>query len=186
MDLPSILLLAVGLSLDALAVSLCSGLAVPRVRLSHALKMASFFGGFQMLMPVLGWFAGYGLRRFITGVDHWIAFGLLLLVGGRMIYEALHEDSCEARPDPFRWATLFALAVATSIDALAVGVTLSFLTTSLVVPVAIIGAVTFALSFGGVLAGRRIGGVLGNKVEIAGGVILIGIGLKILIEHLVA
>ena len=100
MDLPSILLIAVGLSLDALAVSLCSGLAVPRVRVSHALRMASFFGGFQLLMPVLGWLAGYGLRRFITGVDHWIAFGLLLFVAWLIVTRRLPVQVPADSPEP--------------------------------------------------------------------------------------
>jgi manganese efflux pump family protein len=184
MDLPSILLIAVGLSLDALAVAICSGLVVPQVRVRDAVAMASFFGGFQVLMPVLGWLAGLALRSAIAGFDHWVAFALLAGVGGKMIWEAVRKDSCETRPDPFRLGTLFVLAVATSIDALAVGVTFSLLASSIVLPVAIIGAVTFSISLGGVYAGRRFGAFLGNKAEIAGGIILIGIGVKILIEHL--
>jgi putative Mn2+ efflux pump MntP len=184
MDLPSILLIAVGLSLDALAVAICSGLLVPHVRLRDALTMASFFGGFQVLMPVLGWLAGLALRGAISGFDHWVAFALLAGVGGKMIWEAARDPSCETRPDPFRIGALFALAVATSIDALAVGITFSLLASSIVLPVAIIGAVTFSLSLGGVFAGRRFGAFLGHKAEIAGGIILIGIGAKILIEHL--
>ena len=184
MDLPSILLIAVGLSLDALAVSICSGLLVPHVRLRDALTMASFFGGFQVLMPVLGWLTGLALRSTISGFDHWVAFALLAGVGGKMIWEAARDRSCTTRPDPFRISALFALAVATSIDALAVGITFSLLASSIVLPVAIIGAVTFSLSLGGVFAGRRFGAFLGNKAEIAGGLILIGIGAKILIEHL--
>jgi len=184
MDLLSILLLAVALALDTFAISICSSLVAPRARARPALKMASFFGGFQMLMPVLGWLAGLGLRDLITGFDHWVAFGLLAGVGGKMIWEALRADSCEARPDPFRLGVLLVLAVATSIDAFAVGITFSLLTTSMFLPVLVIGAVTFALSFGGVMLGSRIGALLGDKVEVVGGVILIGIGAKILIEHL--
>lgn len=184
MDFPTTLLIAVGLSLDALAVSLCSGLALPNVSASQALRMASFFGGSQALMPVLGWLAGRGLVEHIARFDHWVAFGLLAAVGGKMLFEGLRRNSCETRPDPFRLGTLCVLALATSIDALAVGMSFSMLAMSIVLPVAIIGGVTFALSLGGVYVGRRFGDVLGNRVQAAGGVILVGIGVKILAEHL--
>lgn len=184
MDLPTTLLIAVGLSLDALAVSLCSGLALPNVRASHALRMASFFGGSQALMPVLGWLAGRELYAHISRFDHWIAFALLAAVGGKMMFEGLRRNTCETRPDPFRLGTLCVLALATSIDALAVGVSFSFLSMSIALPVAIIGGVTFALSLAGVYLGRRFGEVLGSRIEAAGGVILVAIGVKILVEHL--
>jgi putative Mn2+ efflux pump MntP len=184
MDLFSILLIAVGLSLDALAVSLCSGLALPGVRPGQALRMASFFGGSQALMPVLGWLAGRGLVGHIAHFDHWIAFGLLAAVGGKMIVQGLRANACEARPDPFRVGTLCVLALATSIDALAVGVTFSLVAASIVLPVAVIGGVTFALSLGGIYVGRRFGDVLGSRIEAVGGLILVAIGVKILVEHL--
>ena len=184
MDLPSILLVAVGLSLDALAVSMCSGLALPGVRPGQALRMAFFFGGSQALMPVLGWLAGRGLVGHIARFDHWIAFGLLAAVGGRMIVQGLRANACETRPDPFRLGTLCVLALATSIDALAVGVTFSLVAASIVLPVMVIGGVTFALSLGGIYVGRRFGDVLGSRIEAVGGLILVGIGVKILVEHL--
>lgn len=184
MDLPTTLLIALGLSLDALAVSLCSGLALPGVRPGQALRMAFFFGGSQALMPVLGWLAGRGLVGTIGRFDHWIAFALLAAVGGKMVFEGLRRNTCETRPDPFRLGTLCVLALATSIDALAVGVSFSLLAVSIALPVVIIGGVTFALSLGGVYLGRRFGDVLGNRIEAVGGVVLVGIGVKILVEHL--
>lgn len=184
MDLLGILGIAVGLALDAFAVAVCSGLATPGVRPGQAATMATFFGGFQVGMPVLGWLAGRWLLEPIQAWDHWVAFALLAAVGGKMIFEGCRPGSCEARPDPFRLATLLVLAVATSIDALAVGLTFSLLAASIVLPVITIGVVTFALSFGGVYAGRRFGDWLGNKVEVAGGLLLVGVGVKIVVEHL--
>lgn len=186
MDLLSTLAIAVGLALDAFAVAVCSGLATPRVRPGQAATMAAFFGGFQLAMPVLGWLAGLGLRELIQTWDHWLAFALLLGVGGKMVVDGCRANSCETRPDPFRLGTLLVLALATSIDALAVGLTFSLLEASIVLPVVVIGTVTFGLSLGGVYAGRRFGDVLGGKVEVVGGVLLVGIGGKILIEHLAA
>jgi putative Mn2+ efflux pump MntP len=184
MDLLSTLAIAVGLALDAFAVAVCSGLATPRVRPGQAATMAAFFGGFQLAMPVVGWLAGLGLRDLIQTWDHWLAFALLLGVGGKMVVDGCRANSCETRPDPFRLGTLLVLALATSIDALAVGLTFSLLAASIVLPVLVIGAVTFGLSLAGVYAGRRFGDVLGGKVEVVGGVLLVGIGVKILLEHL--
>jgi len=184
MDVLGTLVIAVGLALDAFAVAVCSGLATPGVRPGQAATMAVFFGGFQVAMPVLGWLAGLWLREPIQSWDHWVAFGLLAAVGGKMVFEGCRADSCAARPDPFRLGTLFVLAVATSIDALAVGLTFSLLAASIVLPVVVIGVVTFGLSFAGVYAGRRFGDWLGGKVEVAGGLLLVGVGVKILVEHL--
>lgn len=180
-----ILLLALGLSMDAFAVSIASGATLKKMEIKSALKMALFFGGFQTLMPVAGWAAGLGMKGFIAGWDHWLAFGLLSFVGIKMIVEAAEErpeDGRKARP--FETGTLFLLAVATSIDALAVGVTFSLLGVSILAPVLVIGAVTFSFSAAGVLIGVKSGHFFENRVEIAGGIVLIAIGLRILLSHL--
>jgi len=185
MGIVELLLIAVGLSMDALAVSVASGALIRELRIKHALKIGLFFGGFQALMPFIGWLCGVRLKAYISGVDHWIAFIILAFIGGKMIYEAfeLKEDTCR-KADPCDTRLLFVLAVATSIDALAVGLSFSLLGMTILMPVLVIGAVTFAISFAGVYAGNRFGHLFENKIEIAGGVILIAIGLKILIEHL--
>ena len=185
MKMVEILLIALGLSMDAFAVSLASGATMKRLEIKNALKMGLFFGGFQTLMPVIGWLAGIGMKSFISGWDHWIAFGLLTLVGGKMIYEAMQMEEAEkGETSPFDTGTLFILAVATSIDALAVGITFSVLSVSIIMPVIVIGLVTFALSAAGVHLGVKGGHFFEGKIEIAGGLILFGIGLKILLEHL--
>jgi putative Mn2+ efflux pump MntP len=183
-SLLTVILIACGLSLDAFAVSIASGIVIRRERIRHALKVALFFGGFQALMPTVGWLAGLGLRNFISGIDHWIAFGLLVFIGSKMIVESRCLEKMEEKGCPTDNPTLLMLAIATSIDALAVGLSFSLLQVSIVLPVAVIGAITFAVSFGGFLAGSRFGHCFEKKIEVAGGLILIGIGLKILIEHL--
>ncbi|HOX23199.1 MAG TPA: manganese efflux pump MntP family protein, partial [Elusimicrobiales bacterium] len=145
-------------------------------------KTGLFFGGFQGLMPLAGWFAGAALHSIVTGVDHWVAFLLLSGVGGKMIYEALKGE--QKRCDVCRTAPLLMLAIATSIDAFAVGLSLSFLGVSIFFPAAIIGAVTFALSAAGIYIGCKAGHFFENKIEIAGGAVLVALGLKILLEHL--
>ncbi len=184
MEITTIILIAVSLAMDAFAVSITSGLTMETFRLRSALRISLFFGGFQAFMPLIGFFAGLNIRTHIMGFDHWIAFGLLDLVGTKMIYEALfnHEDT--EKMDPENILTLLMLAVATSIDALAVGLSLSLLQEGIIVAASIIGIVTFIISFIGVAIGKRTGRFLGNKIEILGGIILIGIGTKILIEHL--
>ncbi|PKM97153.1 MAG: hypothetical protein CVU79_09785 [Elusimicrobia bacterium HGW-Elusimicrobia-3] len=183
-----LLLIALGLSMDAFAVSVASGATMKRLHLPNALKMALFFGGFQALMPVLGWLAGLGMKSFISGVDHWIAFGLLLAVGGKMLYESLkikeEEDCGGPKTCPFDTGTLTVLAIATSIDALAVGLTFSVLAVSIIAPVLVIGLVTFVMSVAGVKLGSTGGHFFEHKMEAAGGLILIAIGLKILLGHL--
>lgn len=183
-----ILLIALGLSMDAFAVAVASGATMKRLHLPNALKMGLFFGGFQALMPVLGWLAGLSMKTFISGIDHWIAFGLLSAVGGKMLYESFkikeEEDCGGAKTCPFDTGTLTVLAIATSIDALAVGLTFSVLQVSIITPVLVIGAVTFAMSVGGVRLGSSGGHFFEHKMEAAGGFILIAIGLKILAEHL--
>jgi putative Mn2+ efflux pump MntP len=185
MELPTVLFIAVGLAMDALAVSVVAGSVYQQLHVRHAVRMALFFGGFQALMPVIGSLAGLGLRAYISAYDHWIAFGLLAFVGGKMIYESFAIESAEKNLDPSSVMVVLTLSVATSIDALAVGVTLSLLGRSILSAAVVIGLVTFGLSYAGVQIGKRFGHIFESKIEIIGGLILIGIGVKILIEHLV-
>jgi putative Mn2+ efflux pump MntP len=186
MHLAIILFIAVGLSMDAFAVSVVTGSVYRELKVRHALRMALFFGGFQAAMPIIGFLAGLSLKNYISAYDHWIAFGLLTFVGGKMIYESLRIESAEKNLDPANLLVLLALSVATSIDALAIGISLSMLTASIVGAALIIGLVTFALSYAGILIGKRFGHFFESRIEIVGGVILIAIGLKILIQHLTA
>ncbi len=179
----TILIIAVALSMDAFAVSVASGLAMERLHVRHAIKIATSFGLFQAIMPIIGWLAGVGLRGFISGVDHWIAFALLAGVGGKMIYESRQIKDEEA-PECMSLLKLLVLSVATSIDALAVGLSLSLLKVAIVWPSIVIGIVTFVFSFAGVYIGRKVGHLFESTIEIAGGLILIAIGIKILVEHL--
>ncbi len=182
-----LVLIGVGLSMDAFAVALCKGLGMRRINYAHAAVIALFFGVFQAVMPLIGWVLGTQFARYITSVDHWIAFALLGYIGGKMIWDALHEApetapcAGEGRLD---LKELLMLAVATSIDALAVGITFAFLQVSILPAVATIGLITFSLSFAGVVVGNRFGTRFQKKAEIAGGVVLVLIGLKILLEHL--
>ena len=180
----TLLLIAFGLSMDAFAVSISNGITIKRRRTNHALRIGLFFGSFQALMPLIGWSAGLNLRDLISGVDHWIAFGLLSFIGCKMIYESTRMDIREKEVKPLTLPTLLVLSVATSIDALAVGISFALLQISIVTPILVIGVVTFLLSFLGVLTGSKIGHFFEKKIEILGGLILIGIGIKILIEHL--
>lgn len=181
----TIIVIAIGLAMDALAVSITSGLTIKDLKISNAATIALFFGSFQAFMPVIGWLAGLGARDFFTGIDHWIAFGLLSLIGCKMIFESTRIGSTEKAIDPRNIYVLLILAIATSIDALAVGLSLSFLKMAIVTPAIIIGTVTFTLSFIGVFLGNISGHFFENKIEIIGGLILIGIGIKILVEHTV-
>jgi len=183
-DVLTVFLIALGLSMDAFAVAVSSGIAARQVKVIDALKIALFFGGFQAIMPTIGWLAGIGLRSFISGFDHWLAFGLLTIIGLHMIYESTRKERGEKRIDPTNIAVLFVLAVATSIDALAVGLSLSLLKISIIMPVIIIGGVTFALSLAGVFVGNKLGHFFEKKIEVLGGLILIAIGIRILVEHL--
>ena len=184
MNLITIIFVAFGLAMDAFAVSVASGITVKNLKLKNALKMAFSFGLFQAFMPLLGWLAGLSLRSFISEVDHWIAFGLLSLIGLRMIYESLKSEVRGKEIDPLDPYVLLILSIATSIDALAVGLSFAFLQIVIVTPVIIIGMVTFLLSLLGIMIGNRLGHFFEKKIEFAGGLILIGIGIKILIEHL--
>jgi len=170
--------------MDAFAVSITSGLTIKSLRINNALKIAIFFGLFQAIMPLIGWLAGLSFRDFISGVDHWIAFGLLSVIGCKMIYESSKMGLNKKKINPLNVYVLLMLSVATSIDALAVGLSLSFLKVSIVLPAIIIGIVTFLLSILGVYFGNRFGHYFERKIQIIGGLILICIGIKILIEHL--
>ena len=185
MDTVSILLIAFGLAMDAFAVSIANGITSKQLRTNNALKMAISFGSFQMFMPVIGWLAGLSLRVVISGVDHWIAFGLLSLIGIKMIYESLKMKAEEKENASMSFHVLLILSVATSIDALAVGLSFAFLGISIATPIIVIGTVTFALSFLGASVGYKLGRFFENKIEIAGGLVLVGIGAKILLEHLI-
>lgn len=183
-------LIGVGLSADAFAVAVCKGLGMKKVNWTHALIIALFFGGFQAVMPLIGWAAGTQLAAFIAPVDHWIAFGLLAFVGGKMLIDAVKGDddedcaACADDEQKLDLKELLLLAVATSIDALAVGITFAFLGVGIWGAVAIIGVTTFVLSFAGVAVGNQFGARFEKPAAIAGGVVLILIGCKILAEHL--
>ncbi len=183
-DILPIILISLGLAMDAFAVSITNGITIQCLRLKHALKIAIFFGGFQALMPLIGWLAGIGLKQYVESFDHWIAFALLLFIGAKMIYETIWIDEVEKKCDPLNLVVLLGLAIATSIDAMAVGVTFAFLHIAIVTPAIIIGVITFALSLAGVFIGNRLGDRLGSKMEVLGGIILIGMGTKILLSHL--
>ena len=182
----TIIVIAVGLAMDAFAVSIVSGSLYKQLKVRHALRMAVFFGGFQSFMPLVGSLAGLSIREYIADYDHWVAFGLLGTVGWKMIYESFKIESAEKNLNPSNILVLLALAVATSIDALAIGITLSLIVSSIAIAVIIIGFVTFVLSFLGVFIGKRFGHFFEGKIEAVGGFILICLGVKILIEHLVS
>ena len=183
-----LVLIAVGLSMDAFAVALCKGLGMKKLRYGQGLIIGLFFGVFQGAMPLLGWILGKQFEPYIVPVDHWIAFVLLAYIGGHMIYEALFQkdETTEAVSDgsAFNYKELFVLSIATSIDALAVGITFAFLQIQIVPAVCLIAAITFGISFAGVIIGHRVGLKYKAKAEIAGGITLILIGAKILLEHL--
>ena len=182
MGIISILLIAVGLAMDSLAVSISGGIVMLPFCMRQSLRLALTMGIFQGGMTLLGWLMGVSFSSYITAFDHWIAFILLGFLGGKMIYESFGEE--ETTISSFSTKTLLTLGVATSIDALAVGVSMAFLKTSIYFPAFIIGFVTFALSLIGVISGYRFGKIKGINVELFGGIILIAIGVKILIEHL--
>ena len=183
MGLIELFLIAVGLSMDAFAVSVCKGLAMPKCTFKKAAIVGLWVGGFQALMPAIGYVLGAQFQETIASIDHWIAFVLLALIGGNMIHEALDNDEEEADAS-LNVKTMFLLAVATSIDALAIGITFAFLKVNIIPAVCFIGIVTFIISFAGVKIGNVFGARYKNKAEIVGGVILILLGLKILLEHL--
>mgnify|MGYP000518923847 FL=1 len=177
MNLLSILLIAVGLAMDAFAVSITCGLTLKKLKVKHAFTIALSFGFFQGVMPIIGWLAGVGFRDFISHIDHWIAFGLLVVIGGKMIYESFKLES-SVKNRELSWSFLMLLSIATSIDAFAVGLSFSFLKVEIITPSCIIGIVTFILSVIGVVIGKKIGHLFERKIEAFGGVILILIGFK--------
>lgn len=182
MSIFELFLLAVGLSMDAFAVSVCKGLSVKHVKPKHLLIAGLYFGGFQALMPVIGYFAGSYFTDIISDYDHWIVFILLAFIGGSMIKEAFGKE--EDLNDSFGFKTMLLLAIATSIDALAVGVSFAFLQVNIIYAASFIGVITFILSAIGIKIGNMFGMRYKAKAEIAGGIILILIGLKVLLEHL--
>ncbi|NEZ46575.1 manganese efflux pump [Clostridium niameyense] len=190
MDFLTIIFIAFGLSMDAFAVSITNGAVLKKVTKGDAFKIGVYFGGFQAFMPLLGWILGVKFQNYITEIDHWIAFLLLGFIGGKMIYETLKENKkgesqCEAykSQESLSNKTLIILSIATSIDALAVGISFAFLKVSIIQSAILIGLITFIICFIGVLIGRKCGQFLKTKAEFLGGAVLILIGIKIFIEH---
>lgn len=196
-----IILIAIGLAMDAFAVSICKGLATKKLEIKHMCIVGIWFGGFQALMPIIGYYLGSTFSSYITKIDHWIAFALLAFIGINMIKESLEKPKCDSEEckngqcnidnnesitvnNPFAVKTMFIMAIATSIDALAVGVTFAFLDVNVWVAVAFIGIITFAMSAIGIKIGNIFGDKYKSKAEFAGGVILILLGIKILVEAL--
>ena len=189
MDLTTVLFIAVGLSMDAFAVSVSAGMVVQRISIRHGFRASFSFGSWQFLMPVLGWLAGSTVEDAIASYDHWVAFALLSFVAARMIWGSFHPGDGDGRAvDITKAVPLLALSIATSIDALAVGLSLAFLRTEIVYPSLVIGVVTFLISATGLYIGKRVSRLLENGLErgigLLGGLILLGIGTKILVEHL--
>ncbi|MDE7218796.1 MAG: manganese efflux pump MntP family protein [Oscillospiraceae bacterium] len=184
MGFAELFLIGVGLSMDAFAVAVCKGLAMPKIRWGQAAVIALFFGGFQALMPLAGWVLGQQFERYITSVDHWIAFILLCFIGGKMIWDTFHEEEVSRGQTEFSLKEMLMLSIATSIDAMAVGITFAFLQVQILPAVGLIGCTTFALSLAGVWLGCRFGSRYKDKATLAGGIILCLIGLKILLESI--
>ena len=186
MGIFELLLIGVGLSMDAFAAAVCKGLSMRKIHYGRAAVIGGFFGGFQAAMPLIGWFLGKQFQSYITNFDHWVAFLLLAFIGIKMVVEAVRSglDAPAVQEDRLQIRELVILALATSIDALAVGITFAFLQINIWAAISIIGITTFILSFLGVMVGNRFGVRYKQKAEIAGGVILVLIGLKILLEHL--
>lgn len=182
MSLIDLFVLAVGLSMDAMAVAICKGLSVRTLKFRHAITTGLYFGGFQAGMPLIGYFLGRQFSSYIENIDHWIAFVLLALIGGNMIKESFGQaEECNCSFGP---KAMLPMAIATSIDALAVGVTFAFLNVSIVPAVSFIGVITFSLSMVGVYIGHLFGAKFKSKAELTGGIVLILMGLRILLEHI--
>jgi len=177
------LLIAVALAMDSFSVAIANGLATKTFKTAKALKISAFFGFFQAIMPIIGWYAGVHILDLISSFDHWVAFFLLTVIGSKMIYESTRNES-EKLVNSLSIKILLILSIATSIDALAVGLSISVLNVSIMNLVIVTGVVTFLLSFFGVYIGGKFGCILKNRVEALGGIILLGIGLRILLEHL--
>lgn len=183
MGVLELLLLSVGLAMDAFAVSVCKGISMKKMNWKKAIIIGLYFGGFQALMPTVGYFLGAAFQSLITSIDHWIAFILLGIIGGGMIKESFGDDE-ENRNDDVSFKTMIVLAIATSIDALAIGITFAFFNVNLVLATSLIGIITFILSVFGTKIGNRFGNKYEKKAEFLGGVILVLLGIKILLEHL--
>lgn len=183
MGMMELFLIAVGLSMDAFAVSICKGLSVRKATLKQSLTVGAYFGGFQALMPALGFLLGVQFESFIVSIDHWIAFVLLAFIGGNMIREAFQKEEEEMNA-AFDFKTMLPLAIATSIDALAMGVTFAFLQVNIIPAVLFIGVITFVLSAIGLKVGNVFGAKYKSRAELFGGVVLVLMGMKILLEHL--
>ncbi len=184
MNTTELFILAVGLSMDAFAVAICKGLSLGKASFKNSCIVGLWFGGFQALMPTMGYLLGVNFTHMIQSFDHWIAFGLLLIIGFNMIRESREKDCCENKNASLSFRTMLLLAIATSIDALAVGVTFAFLEVNILQAASFIGLVTFACSFAGVKVGAVFGAKYKSAAELTGGAILILIGIKILLEHL--
>ena len=183
----SLIIVAFALAMDAFAVAIVTGLALNPLTRRHVFRLSFHFGLFQALMPVLGWLAGFAVQRYIAEVDHWVAFALLAFVGGKMIVSAVRgEGGKAAGSDPTSGWDLVLLSIATSIDALAVGLSLAIIGSPILLPALVIGVVAASLTAVGMKLGRRIGALWGKRVEVIGGLILIAIGLRILASHLTA
>ena len=185
MEFLSIILIAVSLAADAFVISLTTGVAVKEYRLKFSIILGLYFGIFQMMMPIIGFFVAYSFYGYIADYDHWIVFVLLSFIGGKMIYESFQNDEISvANADILAFKNVIPLAVATSLDALAIGVSFAFMSVDVVFPAVVIGVVTFFASAAGVFIGNKIGCIFKRGAEVAGGLILIALGIKILIEHL--
>ena len=183
MGILELILIAIGLGMDAFAVSICKGISMSKMNWKKAIIIGLYFGIFQALMPVIGFTLGKTFENLVTSIDHWIAFGLLLIIGIKMIIDAFKEDNISVN-DSINWKVMVILAIATSIDALAVWITFAFLQVNLLLAVSIIGIITFILCVIGTKIGNNFGNKFENKAEILGGIVLIFIGVKILLEHL--
>lgn len=184
MKIGELIVLSLGLGMDAFAVSICKGLSMKKMNWKKALIIGLYFGGFQAIMPVLGYSLSKGFENFVTSIDHWIAFILLSIIGGKMVKDAFSPENSENCNEDVGFKTMIVLAIATSIDALAVGITFAFLNVNLILAIALIGSITFFLSVIGTKVGNIFGDRYENKAELLGGVILIFLGIKILLEHL--
>lgn len=183
MEIYEILLISIGLAMDAFAVSICKGLSMKKMNWKNAVIIALYFGVFQALMPLIGYFLGMTFESIVTTFDHWVAFALLTLIGGGMIKESFDSED-DKKNDRVDFKTMVVLAIATSIDALAIGITFAFFDVNIVLAVSIIGIITFIISVLGVKIGNRFGDKYQNKAQLMGGIILVLLGFKILLEHL--
>jgi manganese efflux pump family protein len=183
MGIITILLIAFGLSFDTFAVSVSSGLILRKINFFNAMKIAFVLAFFQGLMPMAGWLIGSGLKKYMMAYDHWIAFILLSILGVKMIYESFQSEDDRKPINPMQLAVMVSMAIATSIDALIVGLSFAFFEINIYLTIFLIGAVTFVVAMLGILFGKKAGARLGQRMEIIGGLILIAIGIKILLEH---